>query len=143
MPLGLGKDDALGRTVIVVTVLVDDGDGPELPMAPAPGTTVVVYDGLAPLPGAGPEPGWPLDSEGEEPEPGAGPVSEPVLGLDPLPLPFGLEEPDPGTEPGFDPLPLPLGLEEPEPGREPGLDPGRAVEVALTEGGRVSVTVVG
>lgn len=112
VPLGLGKEDALGRTVIVVTVLVDDGDGPELPMAPAPGTTVLVYEGLALLPGAEPEPGLPLDSAGEEPEPGAGPVAEPVL--------------------GFDPLPLPLGLEEPEPGREPGLDPGRAVEVALT-----------
>lgn len=116
VPLGLGKEDALGRTVIVVTVLVEDGAGPELPMAPAPGTTVLVYEGLGPLPlplpGAEPEPGLPLDSAGEEPEPGAGPVAEPVL--------------------GFDPMPLPLGLEEPEPGREPGLDPGRAVEVALT-----------
>lgn len=75
------------------------------------------------MPGAEPEPGLPLDPAGEEPEPGAGPVSEPVLGLGPLPLP--------------------LGLEEPEPGREPGLAPGRAVEVALTEGGSVKVTVVG
>jgi hypothetical protein len=109
--LDLGKDEALGRTVIVVAVLVD-ADGPT---APAPGTTVLVDEGLAPLPGAEPEPGLPVDSEGEEPEPGAGPdpdVSDPVL--------------------GFDPLPLPLGFEEPEPGREPGLDPGRAVEVALT-----------
>lgn len=109
MPLGLGNDEALGRTVIVVAVLVD-ADGPELPMAPAPGTTVVVDEGLAPLPGAEPDPGLPLDSAGVEPEPGAGPLFEPVLGFDPLPLP----------------------LEEPEPGREPGLAPGSAVEVALT-----------
>lgn len=66
---------------------------------------------------------------GEDPEPGAGAVgSEPVLG----------EAPEPGAGAvGSEPAPG----EDLEPGAEP--DPGSAVEVALTEGGRVSVNVVG
>lgn len=42
--LGLGKDEELGRAIIVVAMLVD-ADGPGLPMAPEPGRTVVVDDG--------------------------------------------------------------------------------------------------